>query len=119
MGRKEAVALAAANKRIGNILRKSDDRISETIDTNLLVLDEEKRLFAEVNRLDREVAPLIESGDYNNSLRLLAGLREPVDAFFEAVMVMDEDKALRTNRLALLSNLKGLFDRIADLSVLN
>lgn len=119
MGRDEAAALAAANKRIGNILRKSEDELSDTIDTNLLVLDEEKRLFSEVKALDKQVGPLIDSGNYNQGLVLLAGLREPVDAFFDTVMVMDEDAALRTNRLALLSNLKGLFDRIADLSVLN
>jgi glycyl-tRNA synthetase beta chain len=118
MGRADAASLAAANKRIGNILRKSDETISPTIDINLLLLDEEKHLFEEVSKLGEQVNPLLEKGDYETSLTLLAGLRKPVDAFFDAVMVMDEDLALRLNRLSLLAQLKALFDRIADLSVL-
>ena len=118
MGQEEAVSLAAANKRISNILRKSDEKISKTIDTDLLVLDEERLLFEEVSHLDEQIYPLIEKGDYETSLKLLAGLRKPVDAFFDAVMVMDDNAALRVNRLSLLANLKALFDRIADLSVL-
>jgi glycyl-tRNA synthetase beta chain len=62
--------------------------------------------------------PLLENGDYASSLKLLSGLRVPVDAFFDAVMVMDEDAALRVNRLSLLAQLKSLFDRVADLSIL-
>ncbi|MBT8047671.1 MAG: glycine--tRNA ligase subunit beta [Xanthomonadales bacterium] len=119
MGREEAVSLAAANKRIGNILRKSEESLSKTIDAELFVFEEERLLFEEITLLDRQVSPLIENGDYARSLTLLAGLRGPVDSFFEAVMVMDEDAGLRSNRLALLAGLKGLFDRIADLSVLN
>ena len=118
MGQEEAVSLAAANKRIGNILRKSDEKLSKTIDVDLLVLDEEKLLFEEVSHLDEQVIPLLEQGDYETSLKLLAGLRKPVDAFFDAVMVMDDNAALRVNRLSLLAHLKALFDRIADLSVL-
>jgi glycyl-tRNA synthetase beta chain len=75
-------------------------------------------LFDEVSRLQDEIEPLLGRRDYATSLRGLSGLREPVDAFFDAVMVMDEDPALRANRLALLAQLKALFDRIADLSVL-
>ena len=119
MGHEEAASLAAANKRIGNILRKSEDEISQTIDTNLLVLEEERVLFEEVSVLDKKVSPLLTEGDYEASLKLLASLKTPVDAFFDAVMVMDKDPALRINRLSLLAYLKGLFDRIADLSVLN
>jgi glycyl-tRNA synthetase beta chain len=118
MGQLDAASLATANKRIGNILARSKEDISQTIDTELLLLDEEKALFEEITRLDEQVCPLLEMGDYAASLKLLAGLRIPVDAFFDAVMVMDEDHALRINRLSLLAQLKALFDRIADLSVL-
>jgi glycyl-tRNA synthetase beta chain len=118
MGQNEAASLAASNKRIGNILRKTEDHFSKEIDYNLFVFEEERVLFDEINRLEEAVLPLLEKGNYDDSLRLLAGLKEPVDAFFDAVMVMDEDVALRLNRLSLLSNLKLLFDRIGDLSVL-
>ena len=84
----------------------------------MLLLSEEKLLFEEVTRLGEQVRPLLERGDYETSLKLLADLRPAVDAFFDAVMVMDEDAALRINRLSLLAQLKALFDRIADLSVL-
>jgi glycyl-tRNA synthetase beta chain len=118
MGQEDAASLAAANKRIGNILRKSSETISTTIDQKLLVLEEEKQLFEEVLRIDEKLSPLLEQGDYVSALKLLSGLRRPVDAFFDAVMVMDENTALRINRLSLLAKLKELFDRIADLSVL-
>ena len=68
--------------------------------------------------MENELEPLLTKRDYATSLELLSRLREPVDAFFDAVMVMDEDRALRSNRLALLGRVKALFDRIADLSVL-
>ncbi len=119
MGREEAASLASANKRIGNILRKSDFEGSTQIDHDLLTIDEEKTLFDEVTGIETTLSPLLDSGDYGAALSLLARLRAPVDAFFDAVMVMDEDAAVRRNRLALLARLKGLFDRIADLSVLD
>jgi glycyl-tRNA synthetase beta chain len=118
MALEDAGELAAANKRIGNILRKSEDDISKKIDEEILLLAEEKRLFDEVITLEKQVTPLLDQGDYENALKLLAGLRTTVDAFFDAVMVMDKDPALRINRLSLLDRLKSLFDRIADLSVL-
>jgi len=118
MGQEAAASLAAANKRIGNILRKSEEPIVDTIDPDSLQLEEELMLFDEVSRLQDEIEPLLGRRDYATSLRGLSGLREPVDAFFDAVMVMDEDPTLRANRLALLAQLKALFDRIADLSVL-
>jgi glycyl-tRNA synthetase beta chain len=118
MGQQDAAGLAAANKRIGNILRKSEDTVSKEIDTSLLLIKEEITLFKEITKLDQQVTPLLEKGDYQASLKLLARLRGPVDGFFDAVMVMDNDASLRINRLALLAKLKGLFDRIADLSVL-
>jgi glycyl-tRNA synthetase beta chain len=81
-------------------------------------LAQERLLFDDITTLEKTVGPLLEAGDYAQSLSELSGLREPVDAFFDAVLVMDEDVALRANRLALLARLKSLFDRIADLSVL-
>ncbi len=75
MGQKDAAHLAAANKRIGNILRKSEDSISKEIDTNLLMIDEEKRLFHEIAKLEKQVIPLLEQRDYNTGLKLLASLR--------------------------------------------
>ena len=118
MGQESAESLASANKRIGNILRKSETDISNQIDEDVLNINEERILFDEVISLEEQVEPLLERSDYQASLKLLAGLREPVDNFFDAVMVMDEDVALRNNRLALLNRVKSLFDRIADLSVL-
>lgn len=119
MGQEEAASLAAANKRIGNILRKSQDKISKKIDSDKLIFAEERALFEEINALEKEIKPLLEDGDYASSLEVLARLRDPVDAFFDAVLVMDKDPALRINRLSLLASLKDLFDRIADLSVLS
>lgn len=118
MGQDAATSLAASNKRIGNILRKSERRFSEHIDTDRLLLAEEKQLFEEIMSLEQQVIPLLDEADYEASLKLLAGLRTTVDLFFDSVMVMDEDADLRANRLALLFRLKSLFGRIADLSVL-
>ena len=118
MGQREAESLAASNKRIGNILRKAEEGSSKEIDADLFVFDEERVLLDEISRLEKAVLPLLEKGDYENSLKLLAGLKDPVDNFFDAVMVMDEDVTLRRNRLSLLLRLKSLFDRIGDLSVL-
>jgi len=118
MGHSDAASLAAANKRIGNILRKAESAFSKEIETDRLIIDEEVALFDEVTKLERQVLPLLEKGDYEASLKLLAGLRSPVNSFFDAVMVMDDDQTLRNNRLSLLARLKALFDRIADLSVL-
>jgi glycyl-tRNA synthetase beta chain len=118
MGQEAAASLAAANKRIGNILRKAEQEVTDSIDADRLDLAEEKHLFEELRNLSSEIEPLMKARDYATSLHTLSRLREPVDAFFDAVMVMDEDPGLRANRLALLARLKALFDRIADLSVL-
>ena len=118
MGQDAAASLAAANKRIGNILKKTDEDISAQIDANRFELAEEEGLFNEVMRLSQEIEPLMKRRDYAASLLALSRLKEPVDAFFDAVMVMAEDPVLRNNRLALLARLKALFDGIADLSVL-
>ncbi|HBE92287.1 MAG TPA: glycine--tRNA ligase subunit beta, partial [Gammaproteobacteria bacterium] len=114
----EAEALAAANKRIGNILRKSGEEISNEIDTALLSLDAELALHEQIEALSSEVEPMFKRGDYTNALTRLAALRPVVDRFFDDVMVMDEDKKLRQNRLALLDRLATLFLRTADLSLL-
>ncbi len=118
MGQDAAASLATANKRIGNILRKSDETISENIDENIFNFDEERLLFEEIMNLEKQVSPLFQAGNYEEGLKLLANLKKPVDDFFDAVMVMDEDPDLRNNRLTLLARMKSLFDGVADLSVL-
>ena len=118
MGQDAAESLAAANKRIGNILRKSGEEAHDKIDADRFILDAERALFREVCAIEETIAPHMAAGDYAASLQHLARLRAPVDVFFDSVMVMDEDPQLRGNRLALLARLKALFDRIADLSVL-
>ena len=118
MGEEAAASLASANKRIANILRKSDTEISLQIDTDRLFISEEVTLFNEISVLENQLNPLLETANYEAGLELLSGLRESVDNFFDSVMVMDEDPDLRRNRLSLLARLKSLFDRIADLSVL-
>ena len=112
----EASSLAAANKRISNILKKTDEDIPGQVDISQLVDNAEKELATVLNDLNTEVVPLMEAGDYTPALTRLAALRESVDAFFDEVMVMVDDDALRANRLALLRNLSSLFLRVADLS---
>ncbi len=112
----EAEALAAANKRIGNILRKAEEAIPGEIDPGLFESPAEHELYGVVQRLAGEIRPLLGQQDYSAVLRLLAGLREPVDHFFDEVMVMAEDPALRGNRLALLARLHGLFLKVADIA---
>ena len=118
MGHEEASSLATANKRIGNILRKSETSEFGSVDEKYLVLDEEKQLFEEVSAVNQQLRPLLENSDYSASLSHLATLKGAVDRFFDTVLVMDEDEVVRNNRLALLFMLKGSFDDIADLSVL-
>lgn len=117
MGLPEAERLVAANKRIGNILRKSESGFSEKIDTKLMIIEEERQLFDEVNRISVLTAPWFAAADYRPALTALAGLDGFIEAFFDRVMVMDEDARIRNNRLAILARLKGLFDRVADLSM--
>jgi glycyl-tRNA synthetase beta chain len=118
MDSEEAQSLAAANKRIGNILRKSEDVISEKIDQDILVLEAEKRLFDEIKKIENSLDELLQQQGYRAALENLADLRSPVDQFFDTVMVMDEDQNIRINRLSLLARMKALFDQIGDLSVL-
>ena len=112
-----AEALAAANKRVSNILAKADAAIGE-INLTACVESAEKALAEAVLALRTEVQPLITKGDYTAVLDKLANLRAPVDSFFDNVMVNAEDPALRQNRLAILNTLQGLFLQVADISVL-
>ena len=112
-----AEALAAANKRVSNILAKADAAIGE-INLSACVEPAEKALAEAVLALRTEVKPLIAQGDYTAVLDKLANLRSTVDAFFADVMVNAEDPALRQNRLAILNTLQGLFLQVADISVL-
>ncbi len=112
----EAGSLAAANKRIANILRQAGETVEPTCDPRALVEPEEKSLLERVRAIESETAPLLEAGDYEGALRAMAALRPEVDAFFDRVMVMAEDPALRRNRLGLLRSIADLFLKVADLS---
>ena len=112
-----AEALAAANKRVSNILAKADAAIGE-INLTACVEPAEKALAEAVLALRTEVQPLIAQSDYTAVLDKLANLRSPVDSFFDNVMVNAEDPVLRQNRLAILNTLRGLFLQVADISVL-
>ena len=115
----EAEALAAANKRVSNILTKQGgDSIGEHVDNALLQDKAEIALSEQVSAQAEKVVPLFDQGDYATALSSLASLRAPVDAFFDEVMVMADDEAVRNNRLALLNRLRNLFLRVADISVL-
>jgi len=115
----EADSLAAANKRISNILRQAGEKgieVPSEVDAARLVEAAEKTLADRLNELEQEVTPLFDARDYEPALARLADLREAVDCFFDDVMVMVDDEALRANRLALLARLRNLFLRVADLS---
>lgn len=115
----ESESLAAANKRISNILKKSEiDCQSVQVDSQLFQQSEESALHSALNERAREIAPMLERGEYQEVLSELARLREPVDGFFDQVMVMAEDTATRNNRLALLHALQKLFLQVADISAL-
>ncbi|MDT1011743.1 glycine--tRNA ligase subunit beta [Plesiomonas shigelloides] len=113
-----AAALAAANKRVSNILAKVEGALPSAIDSSLLQEPAEKALAEQVQSLSAKLQPLFAEGRYQEALTELAALREPVDAFFDSVMVMADDVALRNNRLTLLSTLRDLFLQVADISVL-
>ena len=112
----EAEALAAANKRIVNILKKSGAEAGVAVDARLLQEDAEKALFAEVTTAAPGIEAQLLAGDYTAALKALAGLRGAVDAFFDGVMVMAEEPLIRANRLALLRQLAGLMNQVADIS---
>jgi glycyl-tRNA synthetase beta chain len=113
----ESASLAAANKRITNILKKTDAAIGEVSEA-LLHEDAEKALFGAVTRVRPQVDAAFAARDFAGTLKTLAQLRDDVDAFFNGVMVMADDVALRNNRLALLSSLHGMMNRVADISKL-
>ncbi len=112
----EAESLAAANKRIGNILKKVEGALPQVIDQGLFIESQESALFETLNGLNAEVTKLLAENNYELALARLAQLREPVDHFFDKVMVMAEDEKLRNNRIALLNQLHSLFMQVADIS---
>ncbi|MCT8869091.1 glycine--tRNA ligase subunit beta [Shewanella xiamenensis] len=111
-------ALAAANKRVSNILAKVEGELPTAINSALLAEAAEQALAAKLAELQPLLAPLFANADYQQALTLLASLRESVDQFFEDVMVMADDEALKNNRLALLNNLREQFLHVADISLL-
>lgn len=115
----EASSLAAANKRVSNILAKQlADKSAKALVSDLLKETAEKQLANNLDDLEALIAPLLAKRDYNGILEKLAELKDPVDHFFEDVMVMTDDMALRQNRLALLDKLQKLFMNVADISQL-
>ncbi|MFC1664283.1 glycine--tRNA ligase subunit beta [Pseudomonadota bacterium] len=113
-----ATTLCAANKRIRNILRQANHVQEQKVDAGLLYDFSEQNLAAEVDALTLATRPMIEAGSYQDALAQLAKLKAPIDEFFDRVMVMDENLALRENRLALLDRVNRLFLEIADISKL-
>jgi len=125
VGLAEAESLAASSKRISNILQNAQGSgtpgslqaiYNPTVNESLLQESAEKSLYTAVNNQQEKLSSLFEKGDYSSALSSLANLRENVDNFFDDVMVMVDDRDIRNNRLALLSQLRNLFLNIADLS---
>ncbi|WP_412754077.1 glycine--tRNA ligase subunit beta [Legionella londiniensis] len=115
----EASSLSQASKRVNNILNQASYCESQTlVDEKMLKEPAEKTLYGEMKRLSEDIKPLYRQGDYIRMLKRLADLRNPVDAFFDQVMVMVDDPALKANRLCLLANLRDLLQSIADISLL-
>ena len=113
----EASDLATANKRVSNIISKQLGKSEPVIlDSNLLIEPAEKALAESITRMSLLSEPLLASRDYTNVLKNLATLRDPIDSFFNDVMVMADDQALRNNRLSLLSKLRTLFVNVADIA---
>lgn len=116
----DAVALAAANKRVSKLLQKEgQETVLREINVKLLVQPEERALAELIREKQEKTAPLYRAGLYQEALTELATLRAPIDHFFDGVMVMVDDEKLRMNRLAILANLRDLFLQIADISMLN
>jgi len=114
----ESESLAAANKRIGNILRQAGDTTAERVDEALLEDGAERDLHARLAVVGPDAREKLQSGDYRAAMRLLATLRDDVDTFFDTVLVMDDDEPVRANRLALLAEIHALFLETADISLL-
>ncbi|QPG64527.1 glycine--tRNA ligase subunit beta [Pseudomonas sp. BIGb0427] len=114
----EAAALAAVNKRVSNLLSKAEGAVATTVEPKYFDNANEFSLYSAIQQADQAVQPMAAARQYSESLARLAALREPVDAFFEAVMVNADDANVRANRYALLSRLRGLFLGVADISLL-
>ncbi|WP_027710554.1 glycine--tRNA ligase subunit beta [Dickeya chrysanthemi] len=114
----QAEALAAANKRVSNILAKSTETLNDSVQAALLKENEEIQLATYVTALTSKLAPWFAEGRYQEALAELAQLRESVDNFFDKVMVNADDAQVRINRLTLLNELRNLFLKVADISVL-
>ncbi|MBI6895530.1 glycine--tRNA ligase subunit beta [Pseudomonas putida] len=114
----EAEALAAANKRVSNLLGKAEGAIADQVEPKYFDNANEFSLYSAIQQADQAVQPMAAARQYSEALARLAALRDPVDAFFEAVMVNAEDAKVRANRYALLSRLRGLFLGVADISLL-
>jgi glycyl-tRNA synthetase beta chain len=112
----ESTSLAAANKRVGNILKKVEGRVPEEINAALFQEAAETALFESLTQIKPMADAAFEAGDYTASLQALAALRAPVDAFFDQVMVNADDPTLKANRLALLNQLHQTMNRVADIS---
>uniref|UniRef100_Q31IS2 Glycine--tRNA ligase beta subunit n=1 Tax=Hydrogenovibrio crunogenus (strain DSM 25203 / XCL-2) TaxID=317025 RepID=Q31IS2_HYDCU len=112
----EAESLSAANKRIANILKKVDATLPEEVESSLFEEDSERDLFDALDALRETVSNKIAERDYAGAMQLLATIRQPVDAFFDNVMVMADDEAVKLNRLALLNQIYQLFRQVADIS---
>jgi glycyl-tRNA synthetase beta chain len=114
----EAAALAAVNKRVSNLLSKVEGSVPTVVEAKYFDNANEFSLYSAIQQADQAVQPMAAARQYSESLARLAALREPVDAFFEAVMVNAEDANVRANRYALLARLRGLFLGVADISLL-
>jgi glycyl-tRNA synthetase beta chain len=114
----QAAALAAANKRVSNLLSKAAGQVATSVAAHYFDSPSEFALNAAIQQAELAVQPLAQARQYNLALSQLANLREPVDAFFETVLVNAEDPSVRANRYALLAKLRGLFLGVADISVL-
>tara|TARA_B110000444_G_C18846450_1_gene602349 strand:+ start:609 stop:2687 length:2079 start_codon:yes stop_codon:yes gene_type:complete len=116
----ESAALAAANKRVSNLLDKAEaTTLSVEVKKSLFEVDAEKQLFQQLEDKELNTAPLFEAGDYTSGLAELAQLKDSVDRFFDDVLVMCDDKAVQGNRIALLQRLRGIFLKVADISFLH
>jgi glycyl-tRNA synthetase beta chain len=114
----EAAPLAAANKRVGNILKKAEGTVTANVDAQLLKESAETALYEALRKVKPDADAAFERADYAGSLKALASLKAPVDDFFDKVMVNAEDAAVRANRLGLLATLHAAMNRVADISKL-
>ncbi|MCP4325858.1 MAG: glycine--tRNA ligase subunit beta, partial [Alteromonadales bacterium] len=113
-----AATLAAANKRVGNILAKFSGELYESFNSDLATEQAERDLAKNYQEISLKVAPLMADKNYQEALTELAALKAPIDTFFDNVMVMSDDEAVKTNRLTLLNEIRNSFFAIADISVL-